>query len=81
MPYIESILRITPHPMLSALLWIFALLLALYLARKFFYLTIRALTRIVHNAMRLAAVSVLIAEKRLANRNREVLIAEDAPIC
>lgn len=76
MPYIESILRITPHPKLSALLWIFALLLALYLARKFFHLTIRALTRIIHNTMRLAAVSVLIAEKRLANRNREVLIAK-----
>jgi hypothetical protein len=76
MSYIESILRITPHPKLSDLLWIFALLLALYLARKFFYLTIRALTRIVHNAMRLAAVSVLIAEKRIATRNRQVLIAK-----
>ena len=76
MQYIESILRITPHPMLSALLWIIALLLALYLARKFFYLTIRALTRVIHNALRLAAVSVLIAEKRLARRNREVLIAK-----
>jgi len=76
MPYIESILRITPHPKLSALLWILALLLALYLARKFFYLTIRALTRLVHNAMRLAAVSVLIAEKRLEARNRQVLITK-----
>jgi hypothetical protein len=76
MSYIESIFRITPHLELSDLLWIFALLLALYLARQFFYLTVRALTRIIHNALRLAAVSVLIAEKRLAARNRQVLIAK-----
>ncbi len=76
MPFIESILKITPHPVLSTLIWVFSLLLALYLARKFFYHTIRALTRVIHNAMRLAAASVLIAEKRLAKRNREVLMAK-----
>lgn len=76
MSYIESILRIPSLPRLSDLLLILVLLLALYLARHFFHLTIRALSRTVHNAMRMAAVSVLIAEKRIAARNRQVLIAK-----
>ena len=76
MPLIESILKITPHPVLSIVIWIFSLLLVLYLARKFFYHIIRALTRVIYNAMRLAAASIFIAEKRLVKRNREVLITK-----
>ena len=76
MSFIESLLKITPNPFLSILVWAFALLVALYLARKPFYQTIKALTRVIHNAMRLAAASVLIAEKRFRTRNRELLMAK-----
>jgi hypothetical protein len=76
MTFIELLLKITPNPLLSILIWIFALLVALYLARKPFYLTIKALTRVINNAMRLAAASLLIAEKRIRTRNREILMAK-----
>ncbi len=80
MSSIETLLKITPNLVLSILIWIFALLMALYLARKSFYKTIQALTRVINNAMRLTAASVLIAEKRLIKRNREVLMAKGLEI-
>jgi hypothetical protein len=70
----ELIVRITPYPTLSILVWVAALLLVLYLERKFFHRTIRALTRLIHNALRLTAASVRTAQRQLAKRNRDVLI-------
>ncbi len=49
-------------------------LFAMYLARKPFHRTMASLGRIIYNAMRLAASSVKLAEKRLKIRNREVLM-------
>ena len=76
MTLIETMSKITPLPILSILIWALPLLLFLFLARKFFYYTIRALARVIRNALRFAAASILIAEKWLARRNREVLIAK-----
>lgn len=48
---------------------------AMYLARKPFHRTMESLGRILYNAMRLAASSVKLAERRLQIRNREVLMS------
>ena len=75
MSLIDSLLRITPYPRFSAFIWVFALLLALYLARNPFRQVIKSLTRIISNALRLAAASVLNIEAKVVRRNREVLLA------
>lgn len=50
--------------------------IALYFARIFAHRSIRAFCQVIRNALRFGAFSVLRAEKRLASRNREVLLAE-----
>jgi hypothetical protein len=50
-------------------------LLALYFARRPFHRAVMSFSKIIHNAMRFTAASVLSAEKRLVKRNREVLMA------
>ena len=75
MAVIESMLKITAHPGLSLLIWCIVLLLALYLARHYVHQFIRSICRGIYSAMRLAAAEVKGAEKRLARRNREVLLA------
>jgi hypothetical protein len=57
------------------MIWIVLLLAALYFARKPFHRAMSSLSRIIHNAMRLTAASVMSAEKKLVQRNREVLMA------
>jgi hypothetical protein len=80
MSFTEYLLKITPNTYLSIAIWICALLVALYLSRKFFHQVINALGRVINNAMRLAAASVLIAENRLMKRNRGVLMAKGLEI-
>jgi hypothetical protein len=70
-----SILSITPSPFLSVMICIVLLLAVLYFARRPFHRSVRSFSRIIQNAMRLTAHSVLQAEKKLSQRNREVLIA------
>ena len=72
---IANMLSITSNPFLSMMIWIVLLLAALYFARKPFHRAVGSLARIIHNAMRLTATSVLSAERKLAQRNREVLMA------
>jgi hypothetical protein len=72
---IANMLSITHNAFLSIVVWIALILLALFLSRRPFHRAIEALSRIFYNAMRLAAQSVMLAEKRLIRRNREVLIA------
>jgi hypothetical protein len=57
------------------MIWIVLLLAALYFARRPFHRAVGSFSKIIHNAMRLTASSVLQAEKKLSQRNREVLIA------
>jgi hypothetical protein len=76
MTFTKSFLGITANPALSALIWLFMLLAALYFARKPFHRAVKAFSKVINNAMRFTASSVLLIEKRLVKRNREVLIAE-----
>jgi hypothetical protein len=62
-------------PALSILLWIVVAVVMLYLARCPVHRAIRSLSRVIHNAMRLWAKSVLRAEQRLVQRNKEVVLA------
>ena len=57
------------------MIWIVLLLTALYFARNPFHRAVGSLAKIIQNAMRLTATSVLLAERKLAQRNREVLMA------
>ncbi|MBT8341481.1 MAG: hypothetical protein HKP58_02185 [Desulfatitalea sp.] len=70
----ESILSITPIPLLSLLIAVILLVLAMYFARNPFHRSMASCGRIVYNGMRLAAAAVKSAEMRLALRNREVLL-------
>jgi hypothetical protein len=70
-----SMLNITSSPALSILIWIVLLLLALYFARRPFHRAVMSFSKIIQNALRFTAVSVLSAEKRLIKRNREVMMA------
>ena len=72
---LASLLNITPNPVLSFLVWIVLALFALYMARKPFHRAVMSFSRIVRNGMRLSANSLLLAEKNLVKRNREVLMA------
>ena len=72
---LANMLNITSSPALSILIWIFLFLLALYFARRPFHQAIMSFSKIIRNALRLTAASVLSAEKRLVLRNREVLMA------
>jgi hypothetical protein len=70
-----NMLSITSSPALSILIWIVLFLLALYFARRPFHQAVMSFSKIIRNALRLTAASVLSAEKRLVLRNREVLMA------
>ena len=74
MPF-ANLLSITSNPFLSMMIWIVLLLAALYFARKPFHRAVGSIARIIHNAMRLTAASILSAEKKLVQRNKEVLMA------
>ena len=70
-----NMLNITSSPALSILIWIILFLLALYFARRPFHRAVMSFSKIIQNALRFTAISVLSAEKRLVKRNREVMMA------
>lgn len=61
-------------PVLSMLIWIVVLVILLYLARTPAHKAIYSLSRVIRNAFRLMSKSVLLAEERLVQRNKEVLL-------
>lgn len=67
---------ISSSPFVSGLFWFLLMVAALYLARSPAHFSIRSLTRVIHNAIRLTARSVQQAEQRLVQRNTEVLLAQ-----
>ena len=73
MPFSEIYL-IVPNPILSGLIWFFAISAVMYFARLPAKKYILAFSEVIHNAMRLAASSVNSADSRLQARNREVLL-------
>jgi len=72
----SEIFMITPNPVLSGLIWFVVIVIALFVARTHAHMGIRAISRVLHNAMRLSANSVMHAEKTLIQRNRDVLMAQ-----
>jgi hypothetical protein len=70
-----SLLAFTPWPPLSALILLMLLVTALYLARGTAHQAIHALAVALSRGFRLASRAVTLAEKRLATRNRDVLLA------
>lgn len=73
----SDIFNIIPgNPVLSGILWVFFLVVVMYFARRPAHMAIISFCRVIHNAMRLSARSVMRAESRLNQRNREVLLAQ-----
>lgn len=71
----EFLLNITPSPVLSAVLWIVLVITALYFARPTAHQLLLSLGDSLHRVFRTGSVSITGAEKGLAARNREVLLA------
>ena len=69
------LLSITPWPAVSAIILGIALIAILYLARHTAHQAIRTASGAISHGLRLAAHSVAHGEARLAERNREVLLA------
>jgi hypothetical protein len=67
--------KIAASPFLSTFIWIILILAAMYLARKPFHRCMASFSLIIRNSLRLFAASVKLAEKRLNDRNRDVLLS------
>lgn len=75
MPLSEFLNVVPGHPVVSTVIWFLVLIVMMYLARFPAHRTIKSLCRVIHNGMRLASISIIFAQKRLVNRNKEVLLA------
>lgn len=71
----ELFMVVPGPPVLSLLFWIGILILLLYAAREPAHRAIRSLSRTFYRGLRLASRSVLLSERRVAARNKEVLLA------
>lgn len=72
----SNIFMIVPNPFLSGVIWFLSIVTVMYFARTPAHMSIKALCRVIHNAMRLTARSILRGEEKLAHRNREVILAQ-----
>lgn len=73
----SDILMIVPGSvLLSALIWFIILSFVLWAARTHAHRAIRSFGQVLHSAMRLTAAAIMRAEKRLLERNREVLLSQ-----
>ena len=61
-------------PLLSILLWIGVAVVLLYLARSPAHRALISLSRLIHSTLRLASRSVALMERRVVQRNRQVLL-------
>lgn len=71
-----DIFMITNNPAISGVIWFVILTIVFYIARTHVHRAIISISRVLHNAMRISAHSVLLAEKKLIERNTEVLLAQ-----
>lgn len=67
---------IVPSAFVSGLIWFLILAVFLYIARDPAHHAINALSRVIHNAMRLSAIAVLRWENWMLQRNKDVLLAQ-----
>lgn len=72
----NDIVMIVPNAFLSGLIWFFLILAVLYFARTPAHKSIIAFCRVLQNTFRLSAHSVQIAEQRLLQRNKEVVLTQ-----
>ncbi|HDS01988.1 MAG TPA: hypothetical protein ENO07_08210 [candidate division Zixibacteria bacterium] len=73
----SDILIIVPGSvLLSILIWFIILSFVLWAARTHAHRAIRSFGQILHSSMRLTAAAIMRAEKRLLERNREVLLSQ-----
>ena len=72
----SDIYMITDSPVISGVIWFVILTIVFYLARNHAHRAIISISRILHNAMRVSAHSVMLAEKKMIQRNTEVLLAQ-----
>lgn len=73
---LAHILNIWPHsPALSLIIALLGAVFLLYLARKPAHKAIFSLSRVIHNGFRMITRSVLIAENKVVERNKEVLLS------
>ena len=71
----NDVYLIVPNPALSGIIWFVVLSCLLYFARRPVHQYMVSFGRVLHNAFKLAALSVRRGEARLQARNREVLLA------
>jgi len=71
----ESLLGITPYPGFSAVLLAILAIAVLYLARGSAHHVLLAVCQAVHDILQLAVQAITATEKRLVQRNHEVLLA------
>jgi hypothetical protein len=71
----ESLLAITPYPGFSALLWVVLGMAVLYLARGSAHHVLQTLCQALHDILALAVQAITATEKKLLQRNHEVLLA------
>lgn len=71
-----NFLLVSNSSLLSLLLWFVIISTLLYMARKPAHDALISASRILFHAFRLGASSLILAEKRLKERNKEVLLAE-----
>lgn len=71
----DFMMIISSSPGLSIVLWIVIATILLYMARKPAHEAILSASKILFHAFRLFSASILLAEKKLKERNKEVLLA------
>lgn len=72
----ETLMIWPGNPGMSIVLWVLLLSISLYFARVPAHRAILSLSRVISNGMRIASASVMKAERKLIERNREVLLAQ-----
>ncbi|NOZ38117.1 MAG: hypothetical protein GXP11_08650 [Gammaproteobacteria bacterium] len=72
----DDVFMLFQSPVLSGFAWFFILTSIFYIARIHAHKAIYSFTRVIHNGLRLTAQSVRQAEKRMLERNKEVLLTQ-----
>jgi len=75
MTFTEVLMIVPGFPAVSIILWLTILSVVLYLARIPAHRAMITASNILHHGLRMAANSVRMAEKNVANRNKEVLLS------
>ncbi|WP_455216715.1 hypothetical protein [Kaarinaea lacus] len=71
-----DVYMIVPNAFMSGMIWFVLLAILLYIAREPAHKSIESFSRAVHNGLRITASAVARSEKRMMQRNRDVLLAQ-----